>query len=238
MERFAHFARKRVADSAPGQSVHDLSALAEALASGGDPAAVALELGTGAAARGAPWAELLGEVESVCSTVTGAEPSYEVVRALSTAWAEASLQHVHEMSCEDPLTGLATLVHMRTRLDEVYRVAGKDGRHVDEFAALIVVELPRLAHGAARLLGSLAMLEVAESMRAVFDGAETVARAGEHRAIALVDRQTGLLSALTALRLLLHERIGGSEAPSIRMWVEGLPRSSQGASRLLDELAH
>lgn len=221
---------------------HDLSALEEALRNDADPAAAALEVGASAAALGTPWSELLGAVEEVCRDVTGGEPAYQVVRALSVAWAESLRQYEHGLSCEDPLTGLATLTHLRTRLDEVYRLADKEGRNVDDCHALVIVELPRLEHasgpyGTGRLIGSLALLEVAEAMRMVFDGAETVAGASDRRAIALVDRDSKLLGALTGLRMLLRERVESTEASSTHVWVEGLPRHSQWASHLLDELA-
>ena len=39
------------------------------------------------------------------------------------AWSDATLEYLHDLSCEDPLTGLASLAHVRTRLDEIYREA-------------------------------------------------------------------------------------------------------------------
>src|SRR5699024_2782462 len=93
---------------------------------GGRSAGDRREEGSRAAARGVPWTVLLAETETAFDRV-GAAPPYRVVRALSVAWVETSLQYVHEMSCEDPLTGLATLAHMRSRLDEVYRLANRDG---------------------------------------------------------------------------------------------------------------
>src|SRR5699024_10395847 len=201
---------------------------------GSDPGPVAVEVGSRAAAQTVPWTELLAETEAAFAAIRTVTP-YRVVRALSIAWVENSLQFAHEVSCEDPLTGLATLAHMRSRLDEVYRVANRDGRNTHESAALVVVELSRDA-GTGGLRGSLAVLDIAESMRTVFDGAETIARAGSRRVIALVGRTDQLLRSVASLRTLLEERPGGSDGTPVRLWIEGLPRTSQSASRLLDEL--
>ena len=53
----------------------------------------------------------------------GARPRPGVRRAgaLSTAWSEATLGYLHRLSCDDPLTGLASLPHLRSRLSELYR---------------------------------------------------------------------------------------------------------------------
>lgn len=238
MERFAHFARRRRVEPVPSSTrfTHDLSALEEALGGAGDPRAVVLEVGTRAAAQGSAWTELLLEVEDVCRRVTGGPPTYDLVRELSIAWAEASLQYAHGLTCEDPLTGLATLLHLRTRLEGTYRLATRRAVLANDTAALVVVELSRLAPQTYGLLGSLAMLEVAAALRAVFDGDETVARAGERRAVVLVARDDHLPVLLRSLRLQLDT----CDQPAVahaRIWVEGLPPTTRGADQLMDELA-
>lgn len=239
MERFAHFVRRRGSGPpAPSSDpTYDLSALEEALDGAGDLLAAAAETGTLAAASGGPWPELLDDVENLCRQVTGGPPSYDVVRAVSVAWAEASLQYAHGQSCEDPLTGLATGQHLRTRLDATYRLAERDGLLANSRSALVVVELSRLVADTSGLLGSLAMLEVSESLRLVFDGAETIARAGERRAVALVDRDDRLPLLVGSLRLLLSERDTDPAAPRTRVWIEGLPPTTRGAGQLMDELS-
>ena len=47
-----------------------------------------------------------------------------------------------QLSCEDPLTGLASLAHLRTRLAEIYRGAELTTSAIAGSHALVVVELP------------------------------------------------------------------------------------------------
>ena len=57
------------------------------------------------------------------------------------AWSDATLEYLHDLSCEDPLTGLASLAHVRTRLDEIYREAELTDVGVAGSHALVIVEL-------------------------------------------------------------------------------------------------
>lgn len=223
----------------PGELVASgfLEGLEEALRGGADPAAVALEVGASAATQGSPWPEILTEVEALCQAVTHADPAYDLVKALSTGWAEACLQHLHGLSCEDPLSGLTSLAHLSTRLDEVYRGADRDGVDVPDRHAFVVVELPASAGGTSPLRTSLAMLETSEVLRAVFNGSETIARSHRLRCVALVERTQHLLATPKVVTTLLRTRLRRTGPDDFRVWIEGLPRSRAGASTLLGELA-
>ena len=70
---------------------------------------------------GAALGEALSGLRTTYELVLGEPPSFEATEALSVAWSEATLEYLHDLSCEDPLTGLASLAHVRTRLDEIYR---------------------------------------------------------------------------------------------------------------------
>ncbi|KHL17014.1 hypothetical protein CLV56_0698 [Mumia flava] len=216
-----------------GVPIRRLDALGETLASGGDLAGVAVELGATAATDGIGWSELLRDVEDVCRGVSGSLPPYELVREMSIAWTEAVLQHAHTLSCEDPLTGLATPAHLRTRLDEAYRVAEREGYDAGSRWVFVVAELPAGGGPEAGLLRSLSMLALSETMRTCFDADETIARVGERRAVTLVERESGT-DRFGALKDLLDAAV---DLPQVRLWVEGLPRGSESASRLLDELS-
>src|SRR5699024_10720616 len=116
MDQFGRVAHTLATSDCSDLGVHRL---AEAFSAGSDPGPVAVEVGSRAAAQTVPWTELLAETEAAFAAIRTVTP-YRVVRALSIAWVENSLQFAHEVSCEDPLTRLATLAHMRSRLDEVY----------------------------------------------------------------------------------------------------------------------
>jgi hypothetical protein len=82
------------------------------------------------------------------------------------------------------------------------------------------------------------MAVVADGLRLVFSGGETLARVGVHRAVALVRRGTGLAVQVDTLPALLSSRsVAGPEGGEHRVWIEGLPGSRESASLLLDELA-
>ena len=51
----------------------------------------------------------------------GTEPAFTDACAVALGWSEATLAYLHQLSCADPLTGLASMAHLRGRLTEVYR---------------------------------------------------------------------------------------------------------------------
>jgi GGDEF domain-containing protein len=170
--------------------------------------------------------------------VIGVEPDFASVEALSIAWSEATLEFLHELSCEDPLTGMASFPHLRTRLDELYRDAARSGDSMSATHALVVVEMAagdprrRAEHQFTR---ALHFVQVAEMARAVFAGGETIARLSADRAAIVVQRLPQLGASVAMVRELLGDLdLGGTD---VRVWIEGLPESPESATRLLDELA-
>lgn len=211
-----------------------LAELEDALDSGhADIASVAHVVGASAANFGSPLQEVLDQLERAYARI-GTEPAYSVVKALTVAWSEAALSHQYELSCEDPLTALSTLAHLRSRLGDLYRGAERDASAARDSHAVVVVELA--ASESANLLnGSLAMLEVSEAMRAVYSGDETIAQLGPRRAAALVARDRTDRSTLELLRILVRRQSPGVAEP--RLWIESLPRNAAGIGWLLTELA-
>jgi GGDEF domain-containing protein len=213
-------------------------AVGEALASGGDVIAACNVVGGDVARDGAALGEALSGLRSTFEIVRGAEPDFHATEALSIAWSEATLEYLHDLSCEDPLTGLTSLAHVRTRLAEVYRDAELSDVTVQNSHALVVVALR--ARGAEALLEphftrALRLAQVAEAVRAVFSGGETIGRLGLSRAVALVSRTQDLGTSVAVLVEYLEDLdLGPSD---VRVWIEGLPASSDSAARLLDELA-
>jgi hypothetical protein len=196
-----------------------------------DVADVALEVGASAARLGVPLHEVLDLMERAYA---GCEPSFEATRAAVLAWAEGALLLHADVSCEDPLTSLASPAYLRSRLAELYRGAERDGRRVAETSALVVVELARSRLGH-ELEKSLDALDVAEALRAVFAGDETVALMSPRRFAALVRRERADVLTLSLLRILLERALG--DDLHARMWVEELPRSSDGVACVLAGLS-
>jgi GGDEF domain-containing protein len=247
---FAHLARRKHPSESPGTSSgsrarvvpRGFEPVADALLTEGDLDAAAIETGRNLAADGVPLEEAFADLEATYRAVGVDQPQYEVLRGLCLTWTEVSLRYLHGLSCDDPLTGLASLPHLRSRLDEVYREAERRGVGVSTEHALVVVEADRVTRqsdSVSRRFGSaLRMAEVSDALRAVFSGGETLTRAGVHRAVALVRRHGDLAAQVESLRQLLKSRsAAGLDGGEQRVWIEGLPSSSDSASLLLDELA-
>lgn len=213
-------------------------AVGEALASGGDVIAACTVVGGDVARDGAALGEALSGLRTTYTLVRGTTPDFDATEALSVAWSEATLEYLHDLSCEDPLTGLTSLAHLRTRLAEIYRDAELTDVSVQNSHALVIVTLR--SRGAEGLLEhhftrALRLSQVAEAIRAVFSGGQTIGRLGLTRAVALVNRTADLGTSVATLAEYLEELdLGPSDA---RVWIEGLPATPESAARLLDELA-
>jgi GGDEF domain-containing protein len=249
MAIFTSFGRRRPgsAGDAPGRELSEdvrralpprFEAVGEALVSARGTGPACAVVGRDVARDGAALGEALDGLRTTFELVLGIEPDFTSVEALSVAWSEATLEFLHDMSCEDPLTGMASLAHLRTRVDELYRESDQTGDPVARSHALVVVEMAsmdlrrRAEHQFTR---ALHLVQVAETMRTVFAGGEIIARLGADRAVVVVRRLPQLGSSVAVLRDLLDGLDLG--ATDVRVWIEGLPRSAESAPRLLDELS-
>ncbi len=229
-------------------SRHDVplgfDAVGDALVSGRCPLAACALVGTALAGDGASVGEALDGLRTTYTVVRSSDPDFAATEALTVAWSEATLGYLVDVSCEDPLTGLASQQHLRSRLAEIYRAAERTGDDVRRTHALVVVD----ASGSARrhrehlrgsgpidlrLVRALELATVAEGVRTAFDGEETVARLGHDAVVTLVRRTTDLSPAVARLRTLLAELDGPADA---RIWVEGLPGDVDRAGALLGSL--
>ncbi len=213
-------------------------AVGEALASGGDVNAACHVVGRDVARDGAALGEALSGLRTTYRLVRGQDPEFPATESLSVAWSEATLEYLHDLSCEDPLTGLTSLAHVRTRLSEVYRDAELSDRAVKVSHALVVVEVRvqgRALIEEHQFTRALRLVQVAEALRSVFSGGETIGRLGLSRAVAVVPRSVDLGLSVTLLREFLADLDLGSA--DVRVWIEGLPSTPDSATRLLDELA-
>ncbi|MGL5824261.1 MAG: hypothetical protein ACRCYU_05395 [Nocardioides sp.] len=96
-------------------------AVAEALQVGVGSADACLVVGRRLADDGTPLEEALRRLRTTSLAINAADPAYGDIEALCLAWSESTLGYLHQLSCEDPMTGLASLAHMRSRLSELYR---------------------------------------------------------------------------------------------------------------------
>ncbi|MFL6159291.1 MAG: hypothetical protein ACJ72D_24665 [Marmoricola sp.] len=212
-------------------------AVGEALAAGSEAHAACAVVGRDLARDGVDLSEALHGLRSTFALVVGREPDFGSTRALGIAWSDETLGYLHEVSCENPLTGLATLAHLRGRLAEIQRGAESRGTGGESSHALVVVDVPELAltdHDQ-RLGGALVMAQVASQVRLVFEGEESIGEASPSRLLVIVERTERLGNRVSTLRDLLAEVTPPDSV--VRLWIEGLPTNAAATSALLDELA-
>jgi len=212
---------------------HRYEALGEALTSGSDVLGACAVAGEDLARDGASMQEALDGLRDTWRVAGAGDPPYDAVSALVTAWSETTLGYLHQLSCDDPLTGLASQAHLRSRLSELYRLGEDVSGH-----ALVVVALP-LGDDPSDEAGdhftrAMRIARAGELARTVFARDETIARIGMHRVGILCRRDEVLGRRARVLATLLD---GSPEDGPLRLWIEGLPGTDHLAGSLLDELA-
>jgi len=213
-------------------------AVGEHLAAGRDASNACATVGRDMARDGADLGEALDGLRTTYARVLGGEPDFRAVRALGVAWSEETLGYLHQLSCEDPLTGLASLAHLRARLSEVYRIAEQGGISTTTSHALVILDLPLLARPSDwedAFEATLRLARLAESARMAFPGGETICQANQRRLVVVAQRSDLLARRVGLLRSLAEDTAPASSRA--RVWVEGLPPTDDGAAMLLDELA-
>jgi hypothetical protein len=213
------------------------AAVGEALVAGSRAHVACAVVGRELARDGVDLSEALGGLRSTFAQVLGREPDFASTEALSVAWSDETLGYLHQVSCENPLTGLATLAHLRARLAELQRGAEESGTPATEGHALVVVDLPiEEPEGERGQIGrALLMAGVADRARLVFAGEESIGEATPSRLLVLARRTDDLGLRVVVLRNLIADTTSLGGAP--RVWIEGLPSSHAAMAALLDELA-
>lgn len=219
---------------------HRFEALREALIPGGggtDLLGACAVAGQQMARDGASAQEALDGLHAAWADVRGVAPSFEAVSALVVAWSESTLGYLHQLSCEDPLTGLSSQAHLRSRLSELYRLPADDPGGVASHA-LVVFALPPgddpAEESGDHFTRAMRLARAGELARTAFARDETVARLGLHRVGILTRRDDRLGRRVQVLRTLLASVDPGE---AVRVWIEGLPDGDRAAGSLLDELA-
>jgi hypothetical protein len=214
-------------------------AVGEALVAGSGVHAACAVVGRELARDGVDLSEALDGLRSTFALAISHEPDFPSTEAMSVAWSDETLGYLHQVSCENPLTGLATLAHLRARLAELQREAEASGESATTGHALVVLDLPREDVPSAQQDGqfghALLMARIADRTRVVFSGEESIGEASPSRLLVLAPRTDDLGLRVVVLRDLIADTtpLGGA----VRVWIEGLPSSHAGMAALLDELA-
>lgn len=204
------------------------------------------------AAAGAGLAEVLTDLAALHAVLSdpGATDGFvspdvdaiptRMLRVTALAWADVAMDQIAHIEVIDPLTGLPTSAYLRTRLGELYRQAEANSQAAGEHHTLLVagLDLSTVA-GWHRVTG---MILLAEALRAVLDGGESVATLGPSTLAAVLPRDGQIASKAVLLRRALHERLSvdiqldGISGPRIRL--VRLPATHEAACDLLRRLAH
>ena len=214
-------------------------AVGEALTAEECPLAACDAVGREMALDGASAQEALSGLRSTWHAVFGRDPGFEAVQAIMAGWSEAALSSMNQVSCEDPLTGLASTAHLRSAFAALFRGHLNGARHPRESHALVVVDLPGDAH-ARRTSGdpfgrALRLARLGEGARTVFPGGDVIARVNPHRIAVLVERDQRLGVRVRLLRTLVEGMDLSGRQP--RVWIEGLPATDLACGFLIEELA-
>lgn len=210
-------------------------AVGEALLAGTDVHAACAVVGRDLARDGVDLSEALHGLRSTFALLGRREPDFDSTEALSIAWSDETLGFLHQVSCENPLTGLATLAHLRTRVAEVIRAAEEELEDERVEHALVVID-QQIEHGGDGIGRAMAMARLADRARLVFPGEETIGEASPSRLLVLARRGEDLGNRVAVLRDLIAGGTPIGHLPA-RVWIEGLPANHVASAVLLDELA-
>lgn len=192
-------------------------------------------VGRALALDGASLEEATAALRTTWRTTLGCDPSYDALTALLVAWSDTTLSYLHQLSCEDPLTGLASLAHVRSRVSELYRAVPLDG--LGGIHVLVVCEIVErvAAPSGDQFTRAMHLAQLGDVARTVFSGPETIGRVGRRRVVVLARRDDRLGTRVRLVRTLTRDLDLGDQP--VRVWIEGLPETEAGATTLLDELA-
>jgi GGDEF domain-containing protein len=183
-------------------------------------------------------AVLSGAPDGLLVADPDATPS-PLLRTVALAWAEVTMGEFGNHEATEALTGLATADYLRTRLGEIYRRGTRTDccPSSDHVLLAVVMDLTEVT-GWSRLM---AMVVVADVLRVVFDGGESVAMLGQSVAAVLSERDDGLAARAAEARFLLAERLAVDpqlrNTPRPQMRTYRLPASHRSAVELVTQLA-
>jgi hypothetical protein len=212
-----------------------VDAVADAIVgSTGDARAACETLGRQRAAAGVFLDEARADVEVGARIAgLGSHSTALLVDGLTIGWVDRTLDSFFTSVCVDPMTELASLPYLMTRLTEIYAHALSRHVHAGDELGFVVVQT--LAAGDL-LESEMQMVVVQSALRGAFNSGETLARVGPQCAVAVVSRAEPELSySLGRLRVELEAARTEDRLRRTRMWLERLPSERDDLPALLRE---
>jgi hypothetical protein len=181
---------------------------------------------------------VLSVPDGIVSPDPDATPA-RLLRVTALAWADVVLDQLAHTEVSDSLTGLSSPAYLRARLREVYREAAAEGIPAGRRYVLVLLS-PDMSgtSGWSRLA---AMVLLADALRSVYDGGQTLAAIGPTTLGVLAERDGRCAARLAELRwsaaarLSVDPQLAEIGAPPV--WLEQLPSTHEAACRLLVDLA-
>ena len=211
-----------------------VDAICDAVTAGADVWDAAERLGRRRATAGVSLGEALTDVDALATIIPGRYTDL-LRRAVSLGWADGVVTPASGVT--DPMTGLVTPEYLQIRLGELYRAATVRAEPVSTSWALVVVRLDLVGHvGWQR---TLPMILIADGLRRVFDGGESLVLMGEAVAVALCERDLVLARRARLLQSIVTdamERDPQIIVPGPAVWIENLPSTYGAALDLIAEL--
>jgi GGDEF domain-containing protein len=238
-------------------AVAEVDVVCRAMLTGDDTDEALIRLARARAMAGSGLGETLQDVAALHAVLTvksdSEEPEHRdgmvaadpdamparLLRVTALAWSDVLVRQLANTEACDGLTGLANGAYLRARLREVYREAAANDVDVRSRYVFVLVspDLTQTA-GWSRLA---AMVLLADVLRTVFDGGQTLATIGPTTMLVLAERDGRLSQRVASARWVAADRLGVD--PTLReigppsVWLERLPGSHAAACRLLSELA-
>jgi hypothetical protein len=215
--------------------------VARALGAGQSAFEIVTGLASDYARDGEGLPRLLNDLHRTYRALGLVGPEAALVRSASEAWAESFMSEFGHVSCEDPLTGLATANHLRLRLAELYRsseAVGSPWSPGDGYRLLAVMltsnspgwDSPPLDKA---FRPGLELAVIGKAMRTVFPRACTVASVSRHTVLGIAHESDCPDSCVQDLTRLVEHHLSSGYRATVR--VEPLPGSLSEATRLVDQ---
>jgi GGDEF domain-containing protein len=152
--------------------------------------------------------------------------------SLASGWSLGHLYGANELECIDPLTGLVTLPVLRLRIEQVADQSAWLGIPLEQTYCVALIDVD--SAGADIFEAEVAMMLIAERLKAHFNAGETIARQGS-RALVLT---TNSERTRTALVELLVDVRSLALPPTTRVigWIEELSPELHDHAKVVDFL--
>ena len=216
-----------------------VEALVEALDARLDPAPAALRLGQARSEAGVGITEAIDDMAVLFRSAGYDSAPISVIKALCEGWTEGSASAASAPQMVDAESGLGTAEYLKQRLAEVYGVALRNGTHVRETHALVMVDVSvvdpdpwqRMARNAA----------VGQALKMAYGDGHPMARLGNGLYAVLVERGANLGEGIACLRGHICDRaaavrVGNLMRQPPRVWIESLPGTHGLAHDLIESL--